>query len=67
MNHCAIAAANADNPTWSRDYARVCEARHLLALPLYVRRDALAMAARQLRRPALEAEMRLQHAQRRSA
>lgn len=65
MNHCAIAREHASNPLWQEAWRMECEARHLLSLPLQVRRDALAMSPRQPRRPALEAQMRLQHALRR--
>lgn len=49
MNHCRIAAENADNPTWSEAHKDACHARWvrehaviLAALPLSERRERLA-------------------------
>jgi hypothetical protein len=66
MNHCAIATKNASNPAWSMAHALTCEARYLLDMPLFMRRDALAMQERQGRRRALESEMTRLHRERKS-
>lgn len=58
MNHCAIAAENQDNPTWSPAWRLECEARYLLGLPLRIRQEGLKHPSRALRRVALEAVMR---------
>lgn len=57
MNHCAIATANADSPTWSPACRLECEARHLLTMPLEMRQAELAHANRAKRRSMLEQEM----------
>lgn len=67
MNHCAIARANAENPTWSLEAALRHEAALLLRMPLAQRRLELAAPARAGRRQALEDEMRRQFEQRRAA
>ena len=68
MNHCAIAAANASNPTWQPAWKSECYARHItntaksiMALPsLHDRRVALerlTIARAQKIREQVEAEM----------
>lgn len=59
MNHCAIAAAHRDAPTWSDAWRLECEARYLLRIGgMRARRAALDRPARALRRLSLETEMK---------